>query len=203
MAFTEYKNLVAVLKEFSLHYREKTLEHDTTVKAPANLAAEISFNLTELAYDSSEAMICETLIFPILKAAWTPFIQELMLWSHQALEFNSKLSGIPDYLFAKKSALGKIVMDKPLVAVVEAKKDDFSAGWGQCAAEMVAAVQLNDNPEIQVFGVVSNGKFWEFASLQHGIFDKYQQNGDVYKLDELFSMLSGILLNCHKQLQAT
>jgi hypothetical protein len=202
MAFTEYKNLAMVLKEFSLHYQELVLEYDTTVQVPAGLAADIVFNLTELAYDSSEAMICETLIFPILKAAWKPFIQELMLWSHQSIEFNSKLSGIPDYLFAKKSALGKIVMDKPFVAVVEAKKDDFSAGWGQCAAEMVAAVQLNENADIQVFGIVSNGKFWEFASLQQGIFYKYQQSGDVYKLDELFAMLSAILLCCHRQLQA-
>ena len=201
MAFTEYKSLAAVLKEFSLHYQEKALEHDATVKAPAALAADITFNLTELAFDSSEAMICETLIFPILKAAWKPFIHDLMLWSHQAIEFNGKLSGIPDYLFAKKSALGKVVMDKPLVAVVEAKKDDFSAGWGQCAAEMYAAVQLNENADIHVFGIVSNGKFWEFACLRHGIFYKYQQNGDVYKLDELFAMLSAILLDCHRQLQ--
>ncbi|MFA7239998.1 MAG: hypothetical protein WC091_07790 [Sulfuricellaceae bacterium] len=202
MAFTEYKNLAAVLKEFSLHYQEKSLAYDATLYAPANLVAEITFNLTELAYDSSEAIICETLIFPILKAAWKPFIHELMLWSHQAIELNSKLSGVPDYLFAKKSALGKIVMDKPFVAVVEAKKDDFSAGWGQCSAEMYAAAQLNDNVDIQIFGIVSNGKFWEFAGLQHGVFYKYRQSGDVYKLDELFSMLSAILLNCQLQLQA-
>jgi hypothetical protein len=201
MAFTEYKNLASVLKEFSLHYQEDILEHDTTLQAPASLAADIAFNLTELAYDSSEAMICETLIFPILRAVWKPFIQDLMLWSHQAIEFNSKLSGIPDYLFAKKSELGKVVMDKPFVAVVEAKKDDFSAGWGQCAAEMVAAVQLNENADIQIFGIVSNGKFWEFACLRQGIFYKYPQSGDVYKLDELFAMLSAILLCCHQQLQ--
>jgi hypothetical protein len=92
-------------------------------------------------------------------------------------------------------------MDKPFVAVVEAKKDDFSAGWGQCAAEMYAAVQLNENAAIQVFGIVSNGKFWEFASLQQGVFVKYQQSGDVYKLNELFSILSAVLLCCQKQLQ--
>jgi hypothetical protein len=200
MAFTEYKNLAAVLKDFSLHYQEQILEHDAALKAPASLAADITFNLTELAYDSSEAMICETLIFPILKAAWKPFIQELMLWSHQTMELNSKLSGIPDYLFAKKSSLGKVVMDKPFVAIVEAKKDDFSAGWGQCAAEMYTAVQLNENAAIQVFGIVSNGKFWEFASLRQGVFVKYQQSGDVYKLDELFSLLSAILLCCKLQI---
>jgi hypothetical protein len=79
MAFTEYKNLACVLKEFSLYYREQLLEHGTTLKASTGLVAEITFNLNELAYDSSEAMICETLIFPILRAAWKPFIQELMI----------------------------------------------------------------------------------------------------------------------------
>ncbi len=202
MAFTEYKNLATVLKEFSLHYQEQALDYDENLLAPPSLASEITFNLTELAYDSSEAMLCETLIFPILKTAWKPFIHDLMLWSHQAIEFNNKLSGIPDYLFAKKSSLGKVVMDKPFVAIVEAKKDDFSAGWGQCAAEMYTATQLNENPAIQVFGIVSNGKFWEFASLQNSVFFKYQQNGNVYQLDALFAMLCAILKNCQLQLQA-
>ena len=159
MSFSEYNSLPAVLKEFSLHYQEKALEDYLAIPAPSNLKEEIAFNLTELAY---EAIVCETLIFPVLKAAWKPFTKELMLWSHQAIEFDSKLSGIPDYLFSKQSELGKIVMDKPFVAVVEAKKDDFSGGWGQCAAEMYAASQINDNLEIVIFGIVTNGRFWEF-----------------------------------------
>ncbi|NOQ35249.1 MAG: hypothetical protein GQ569_05060 [Methylococcaceae bacterium] len=199
MSFSEYNSLPAVLKEFSLHYQEKALEDYLAIQAPINLKEEIAFNLTELAYDGSEAIVCETLIFPVLKAAWKPFTKELMLWSHQAIELNSKLSGIPDYLFSKQSELGKIVMDKPFVAVVEAKKDDFSGGWGQCAAEMYAASQINDNLEIPIFGIVTNGRFWEFSCLHQAVFYKYQQSGNINNLDELFSVLTHILTICKSQ----
>jgi hypothetical protein len=38
---------------------------------------------------------------------------------------------------ATKSELGKKVLESPLLAVVEAKKNDFEQGWGQCLAESV------------------------------------------------------------------
>lgn len=199
MSFSEYKSLPAVLKEFSLHYQEKSLEKYPLIDAPINLKDDIEFNLAELAYDGSEAIVCETLIFPLLKAAWKPFTKELMLWSHQAIELNSQLSGIPDYLFSKQSELGKIVMDKPFVAIVEAKKDDFSGGWGQCAAEMYAASQINENPEIAIFGIVTNGRFWEFSCLHQAVFYKYKQSADINNLDELFSILTHILSICKQQ----
>ncbi|MDQ6956907.1 MAG: hypothetical protein Q9M21_06895 [Mariprofundaceae bacterium] len=199
MSFSEYKSLSAVLKEFSLHYQEKTLEDHPLLQAPISLKEEIAFNLAELAYDGSEAIVCETLIFPILKAAWKPFTKELMFWSHQAIELTSKLSGIPDYLFSKQSELGKIVMDKPFVAIVEAKKDDFSGGWGQCAAEMYAASEINAAPEIPIFGIVSNGRFWEFSCLHQAVFYKYKQGSDINNLDELFSILTHILSICKQQ----
>lgn len=203
MPFSEYKNLGTVIKEFQLHYQEKPFETVKTVAVPPNLVADISFNLLELAYDGSEAIICETLIFPILKEVWKEFTQELMLWSHQSLVWTEKLSGVPDYLFSKQSVLGKIVMDKPFVAVVEAKKDDFTGGWGQCAAEMYAVQQvnqeLNQNNNLIIFGIVSNGRIWEFASLHHNTFVKYTNMADINNLEELYSFLRHILFICKKQ----
>ena len=49
--------------------------------------------------------------------------------------------------------------------VVEAKKDDFDAGWGQCLAAMLAAQRTNDRPSRLVYGCVSNGLAWEFGKL--------------------------------------
>ncbi len=200
MAFSEYKSLASVLREFRLHYQEQSFGKWQTVPAPLILKEEIAFNLSELAYDGSEAIVCETLIFPVLKEAWKPFTKELMLWSHQPIELNGSLSGTPDYLFAKQSEFGKIIMDKPFVAVVEAKKDDFTGGWGQCAAEMYAAQQLNGNPDLQLFGIVSNGRFWEFGNLQRTTFTRYQEISDINNLDELYSLLFSILSICKAQL---
>ena len=208
MPFSEYKNLGNAIKEFNLNYKEQAFEEIKLVEVPKNLVEDIAFNLTELVYDGSEAIICETLIFPILKEVWKEFRKELMLWSHQAIEWNAKLSGISDYMFTKQSVLGKVVMDKPYLAVVEAKKDDFSAGWGQCTAEMYAAQQINEkvglktkqNVDLMIFGVVCNGKFWEFASLQQNNFIKYTNIADINNLKELYSLLRHILMICKGQI---
>jgi hypothetical protein len=189
-AFSDYKNLGSVLKTFSLRYEEQPFVFKEQFDVPEGLKTEITFNLTEMPYDSSEASICESILFPILRAAWIPYKEDFTLWSHQAISYSDLINGAPDYLFAKRSALGKIVMDAPYVAVVEAKKDDFTSGWGQCAAEMYAIQQLNKTPDDQLFGIVSNGDFWEFASLQNNLFIKYKQ---VYKIDELNDIYSFVL----------
>ena len=131
MASSDYKPLAAVIQEFQLHYQETSFQPSQTVVAPE--ALKETFNMKEMAYDVSEAMICEAILFPVLREVWKPFRKELMLWSHTAISYNETLSGTPDYLFAKQSELGKIVLDKPYVAIVEAKKDDFTSDWGDSA----------------------------------------------------------------------
>ena len=57
----------------------------------------------------------------------------------------------------------------PLVAVVEAKKEDLVGGLGQCVAEMVAIRIFNDRekaPTPIVFGCVTSGSLWRFLKLE-------------------------------------
>lgn len=201
MAFSAYKNLATVVKEFNLHYQQGILADVLPIEAPLLLKEAIAFDLRELACDSSEAIACETLIFPVLREVWKPFTKELMLWSHQPIDAANDLVGTPDYLFAKQSELGKIVMGKPLVAIVEAKKDDFTGGWGQCLIELYAAQQINENVNLRIFGIVSNGLYWQFGSLHQNVFTKYEQKCDVNDLDEIFSILTHILTVCKNQIQ--
>ncbi len=199
MSFSAYKNVASVIKEFNLHYEQANLGEVPSLQAPDLLKQAIEFDLQELAYDSSEAIICETLIFPVLREVWKPFRRELMLWSHQPIELPGGLSGTPDYLFAKQSAMGKIVMDKPYVAIVEAKRDDFTGGWAQCLAEMYTAQQINERSDMKIFGIVSNGKTWEFGYLSHQNFTKYNEAVSINDLNELFSILYHILSVCSSQ----
>ena len=83
---------------------------------------------------------------------------------------------------------------------VEAKKDNFEEGWGQCAAEMEAAQQANQNTELTVYGVVTNGKLWEFAKLKTKMFTKNNDYIDIADLDKLYSALYLVLEDCKKQL---
>ncbi|ETX05782.1 MAG: hypothetical protein ETSY2_20945, partial [Candidatus Entotheonella gemina] len=110
----------------------------------------------------------ETLIYPILREIFRHHADRLSLFSHRALSINGDpdLTGTPDYLVSHRSPLGRSVMGKPLIVIIEAKQDDFTGGWGQCLAELVAAQMYNDDQDTPVFGIVTNGDTWEFGLLR-------------------------------------
>lgn len=192
MAFTSYRSLAEVLKTFNIKYVELNFETTNIIETPSVLQEDITFTLDQVAYDVSEAAICENLIYPILKSAWRRYSDILAIWSRPALMLDNDLSGIPNYVISKKSALGKIIFESPYVAVVEAKKDDFSSGWAQCAAEMYAMQKLNNDDNLPIYGIVSNGETWEIAFLEKQTFTKFRQIYVIQRLDELFSALCSI-----------
>lgn len=77
------------------------------------------------------------------------------------------LTGVCDYLVARSPEL--YYLKAPLLAVVEGKKDDTVAGFGQCAAEMVAIRIFNEKegaPTPVVHGCVTTGMVWRFLRLE-------------------------------------
>jgi len=200
MSFNQFKCLPDVLKKYSLTYQRKEFEYALTT-APDILKQELEFTFNNVPYNASETAICENLIFPILKQAWKNYADVLAIWSQTSLNYTKELSGIPDYLIAKRSPLGVIVFDLPYIAVVEAKRDDFTGGWGQCGAEMVAMQGINGNVNLPVYGIVSNGEIWEFAQLEQQTFTLYKQRIDIANLDVLFSALVCLLEFCKKRIQ--
>jgi len=201
MAFTnQFKSLAAVLKHYQIHYKEADFEIIKTATLNESVRQDIFFTLKEVAYDVSEAAICENLIYPVLKEAWKLYANIFAIWSHAALEYDDELTGIPDYLISKRSDLGKIIFDSPLLAVVEAKKDNFSAGWAQCALEMVAIQKINNDEQLGIYGLVSNGEIWEIATLKNQQFVFYNKRFVIEELDTLFNVLVSILESCKLQL---
>jgi hypothetical protein len=199
MAFTQFKSLGDVLKQYQIHYLEEEFKIITQVKVPKSLTTDLAFTLKNIAYDVSEAAICENLIYPILRSVWMPYVDMFSLWSHKPIEYDSDLAGIPDYLISKRSNLGKIVFEVPYIAVVEAKKDDFSGGWAQCASEMYAIQKLNNQENLSVYGIVSNGETWEIAKLYQSQFTAFTERFDIRDLKKLYNALSSILDLCKMQ----
>jgi hypothetical protein len=191
MAFTQYKQLADVLKKYQIRYEERPWKSGKRTRVPNDLKADIKFTMEEVVYDNSEAAICENLIYPVLKTVWKAHSKTLALWSHQPIG-EGDLSGVPDYVISKKSPLGKIVFESPFVAVVEAKKDDFTSGWAQCGLEMYVMQSLNQDKTLPVHGIVSNGETWEIARLDEAIFTKYQNVFLIERLDDLYSAISDV-----------
>ncbi|HVC94990.1 MAG TPA: hypothetical protein VND64_14940 [Pirellulales bacterium] len=77
------------------------------------------------------------------------------------------LSGFCDFLIARSPEI--YYVEGPVLAVVEAKKEDLVAGLGQCVAEMVAIRLFNERegtPLPEVFGCVTSGNNWRFLKLE-------------------------------------
>jgi hypothetical protein len=199
MAFRKYKDIGEVLKTYDIQYQESNfIIVDKSIKAPKVLVDEIQFVTENLPYRVSEASIGEMIIFPILKEVWKNFSQKLMLWSHKSINYSKELNGIPDYLIARYSKLGKVVLDKPLLAVVEAKKDDFEGGWAQCLLEMYTIQMINGKSDTPVFGIVSNGDNWEFGELHKNILKQQPQSTQLFPIDALFAQLHALMVECVK-----
>ncbi len=199
MAFRKYREIGEVLSMYKIVYTEqKFVALPDAVVVPQALTDEMDFVRTYLPYRVSEAAIGEMVIFPILKEAWRKHREELMLWSHKGVSYSEELSGVPDYLIARQSPLGKVVLDKPLLAVVEAKKDDFAGGWAQCALEMYTMQKINEQPGLPVFGIVSNGDVWQFARLTGSAFVQHPEAFQLDDLPNLYAALTFLLRECQR-----
>lgn len=165
MSFSNHKDIGEVLQEFQVTYIEAHFMEETEFNVPDHFRKDLQFMMREAVVDNLEFAICENLIYPILKQVWKIYYSKFVLWSHKSLTYNLNLSDFPEYILAKRSPLGKFVFGKPYFLLVEAKQDKFDEGWAQCLTEMVAAQKLNDELKVTIFGIVSNGKGWEFGKL--------------------------------------
>ncbi len=186
MAFTDFKSADQVQKADQVRYEDKNFITFTPKALPDYFVREFEFNRENFDVFGSEASRCEAIIYPILREACKSFIQEYSLWSHKSIAADEILTGTPDYVVAKRSQLGKNVLDFPLVLVAEAKQNDFVRGWGQCLAEMVAAQRLNGNTVLPVYGIVTDGEIWQFGRLVESVFTKNLSRATIDRLEEVY-----------------
>ena len=181
MPFSNYKNIAQVQQEFNIRVQRKAFIPKETVAPTESFVRELNLTL-EIVPVSSEGSRTETVIFPILREVYKDYAESFTLWIEQFLSYDTNLNGTPDYILATNSPLGKTVFTQPLVAMVEAKKNDFEVGWGQCLAELVAAQKINGDVTFVVYGVVTDGLTWQFGKLEK---DPFIQDTSIQAIDDL------------------
>jgi hypothetical protein len=200
MPFSSYKSLSAVIKKFQIKYVQTNFVLETEFPVKDDFKSELDLLFTDGVIDNSESAICENLIYPVLKEVWKFYRNKLTLWSHQILIYDEDLSGVPGYIVTQRNPLATIVFDKPYFLAVEAKQDKFEEGWGQCLAEMIAVQRINDDLEKTIFGIVSNGKVWQFGKLNADIFTRSRNLYTIEELDKLFAAVNYIFQQCELQI---
>ena len=87
------------------------------------------------------------------------------------IEFNvdadANLTGVCDFVVSLSPR--QFSLKAPIILLVEAKRDDLTAGLGQCVAEMVAAQRFNaerGNDIACIYGTITSGIDWLFLKLE-------------------------------------
>lgn len=197
MSFNTYDNLAQVLQEFDIRQADADFVMAESLPVREAFREDLEFSLREFAFEESEYGVCEAVIFPILKEVYRNHRDRLTLWSHKPLTYDEQLCGVPDYIVASRSPLGRAVFEMPYFVAIEAKRDDFVKGWGQCLAEMVAIQKLNGwGDDRAVFGMVSNGTLWEFGRLVGDRFERNFRGYTVYELERLLGAIDEVFRGC-------
>lgn len=116
----------------------------------------------------SEKARSEFIVAPLLLAVRESANDTVAILSGQRLDVDAarKLQGECDFLLARSEPVPRL--RAPLMAVVEAKKNDIEGGLGQCIAQMVASQVYNERsgePVAAMYGCVTTGEDWQFLRL--------------------------------------
>ncbi|CAK8711811.1 Type I restriction enzyme R protein N-terminal domain-containing protein [Candidatus Electrothrix laxa] len=168
MPYGKFESVEQVARIFSIKVKDDFVAGSKSVELPDQLLQNISTKLMDSLSFRNEATICNKVITPILNAV-AERNKPLNVWIEEPFNVDPEkgLVGEPDYLIAPATDYGG--MELPPLCIIEAKKQDWDAGWAQALAEMVAAsVQGADI----CYSAVTTGKIWQFGMLENSTFSK-------------------------------
>jgi hypothetical protein len=120
------------------------------------------------AAQGSEKVRSELIVAPLLFELRELLDRQIGLFSGVdfSIDAESGLNGICDFLLTKSN--NELIIKAPAIILIEAKKGELNGGWGQCAAEMIAAQKFNlaKRQEVPtIYGSVTTGSQWQFLKL--------------------------------------
>ncbi|XZF65800.1 MAG: hypothetical protein ACSI46_14445 [Gloeotrichia echinulata DVL01] len=169
MSYSDF-TLETVKKTLNLDIssRENIFTQIAPLPASEYLQETLAYNVPFALASNTEKSRSEMIIAPILLELTKKFAQEISLFS--GVEFNIEpsqgLSGSCDFLISRSPEI--LLINAPVIMIVEAKKENIKGGLGQCIAEMYAAKLFNEregNEITEIYGVVTTGEIWKFLKL--------------------------------------
>ena len=171
MAYSRFKTIEQVETQLGVTVAQtEDLFPNITPVTPGLLLTEtLKANLPLVLAFGSEKARSELIVSPLLVEVRRLFHEQISLFAGAAFDVDHKLGidGYCDWLLSASPV--QLTIKAPVVALVEAKKGDLSAGLAQCIAEMVAARLFNerhDNPIVTIYGTVTSGTDWKFVQLE-------------------------------------
>lgn len=170
MSYSEF-TLKKVRDDFGLTLVEgdRFLPEITPV-TPADYLVEFLQESLPLAVGTgSEKARSELIISPLLLEVRRQTQRQVSVFSGEDFTVDASvgLNGVCDFLISRSTE--QMMIESPVVIILEAKKGDLKPGLGQCIAEMVAAQRFNQENQREIltlYGAISNGTVWRFLKLE-------------------------------------
>ncbi|HRD67757.1 MAG TPA: hypothetical protein PKY50_16550 [Candidatus Competibacter sp.] len=171
-----------------------------SVDVPESFYREMLEDIVPLALsNNTEKARSELIISPVLLQLRKIENKKISLFS--GVDFNvdeeKGLKGACDFIISLSDE--QLFLDAPVIALVEAKKENIIQGVPQCIAEMKAAQIFNERRKNRVetiFGVVTTGIQWQFLKL---VDDRVSLDLDQYYIKELGKILGILHFMCNSQ----
>jgi hypothetical protein len=168
MAYSNF-SLAQVQQQFKLNVLQGTFFDGVPLLTSSGWLNEFLDRSAPLAATlGTEKVRSELIVAPLLFELRELLDRRIGLFS--GVDFNVApelgLNGTCDFLLTRSP--NELVIQAPAIILIEAKKGDLNVGWGQCAAEMVAAQKFNQAASQEVatiYGSVTTGTQWQFLKL--------------------------------------
>ena len=197
MAYSDF-TVEQVVDRFSLDFVEQELflNLEETIHLSSWLLETLAKGKKFALTTSSEKAKSEFIIAPILLEVEAHFPSKLAIYSGKNLESDRDegLVGECDFIIGKGSI--STFISTPIMAIVEAKRDNLENGLGQCAAQMYGAIYYNQKHGEtidKVYGCVTTGNLWQFLKLENKLLTLDRAVFYLNELDRILSCFSTII----------
>ncbi len=170
MAYSQF-TMAQLQEEYHLEFTEEAALFAAATPAviPDWLRDRLRKQTVVALRSGSEKARSELIIMPLLLEVYEQMQERVNLFSGVKFDVDEQrgLSGVCDFLFSLSPLHREI--HAPVLAIVEAKKEDINMGIPQCFAELVAAQIFNAAEERNIatlYGIVTTGEIWKFLRLQ-------------------------------------
>ncbi|RKU14865.1 hypothetical protein C6503_14345 [Candidatus Poribacteria bacterium] len=170
MAYSNF-TLEAVHREFQLEIIESAgiFSDVSTVVPQDRFMAELEEKVDLAISSGTEKARSELIVTDVLFQLREHFNRRISFFS--GIEFSvdteQGLTGVCDFLVSLSPILS--FLEAPVIILVEAKRENLTTGFGQCAAEMIAAQRFNKekgNEIPHIYGATTSGTEWRFLKLE-------------------------------------
>lgn len=167
MSYSDFKTPEEAITRLNLQIEAVDLFLTVEPIQPSERLLADMDNISLASNISTEKARNELIVSPVLLELRRLFNNKIGYFSGRTFNVSPEdgLNGECDFLLSSNP--NQVVIQLPVLTIVEAKNADITLGLGQCIAQMVAASRFNDqrgNPT-RVLGGVTTGTNWKFLLL--------------------------------------